>query len=194
MKDYSLQQRADFYSAAFPKYPPLVTYGRWIYGAWEIGNNFKNDTRYFGAYPPSYLKRVNSLFPDAEDVLHLFSGELPAGDYIRFDGDDLCHPDVCGDAHRLSNYFGPMTTFDLIIADPPYNKLFALKYRYGKMVNRRIVMHECWKILRPGGFIVWLDIMRPQFRKDEMQVCGNISLNRSTNTIVRMVSIFQKPK
>ena len=46
-----------------------------VMGPWNIGNTYKG-SGYHGSFPPGFLKRVMSMFPDAENVLHLFSGSL----------------------------------------------------------------------------------------------------------------------
>ena len=152
-----------------------------------MGNNYKG-SGFYGAYPPAYGRRVMSLFPDAKRVLHLFSGSLPKGDYVRFDLRKRA--DVKGDAHELGKHFGA-GAFDLILADPPYSVEDAK--RYGTpMVDRKKCLSEAGKVLTPGGFIVWLDTVLPMFTKREFNLVGLIGMVRSTNHRFRVVSIFQK--
>jgi len=192
MKEYSWEKRAGFYSEAFPKWPPLRTDDRWIDGVWVLGNNYRNKSSFYGSFPPGFLNRVMALFPDADNVLHLFSGSLEPGNYTRFDlvEDDIRKPDVCGDAHELGNHF-EKGEFDLILSDPPYHAEAAIKYGT-PMIKRYPVVKECAKVLSKGGYLVWLDMMVPMFSKKELHLCGLIGVVRSTNHIVRMVSIFKK--
>ena len=179
---------AELYNNAFPKYPPLAYTDRWLYGIWMIGNDYRNKTSFYGAYPARYLDRVMSIFPDASRILHLFSGSLPKGNYVRFDL--VQEADIQGDAHKLSNYFPP-NRFDLILADPPYSEQDA--NRYGTpMINRNIVVKECYKILSPSGYLVWLDCVLPMYSKSQYSLIGTIGLIRSTNHRFRVVSIFKK--
>jgi len=182
-------ERAAFYSEAFPKYPALRSDDRWIDGMWVIGNSY-GGTGYYGAYPGNYLKRVMSLFPDKESVLHLFSGSLPPGDYIRFDVDLTLDAEVHGYAKDLHKKVG-RNRFDLVIVDPPYSKEHAARYG-SKMINRKTVVSECAKVLAPGGHLVWLDTMLPMFRKDELYWCGAIGVCVSTNHLIRGCFIFKK--
>lgn len=186
----TLQERAHCYNTVFPEYPPLTTTDKWLYGVWVLGNNYRAKQGYYGEYPPSYLKRVTSLFPDCLSALHLFSGSLTMDcDGVRFDSKAECKPDVVGDAERLSDYFPAM--FDIIYADPPYSSEDAS--RYGQcLVNRNKVLRECYRVLDTGGFVVWLDQVLPIYRKSEFRLVGTIGLVRSTNHRVRMVFIFQK--
>lgn len=184
-----LDQRAKCYSETFPDYPPLVVAKGWIYGVWMMGWNYRG-SGYYGSYPPSYLKRVMSMYPDATKILHLFSGSLGSGVVgDRFDIDPGLSPDIVGDAHQLSDYVSPV--YDLIIADPPYSDEDARHYGT-PMVNRNTVVRECAKVLVPGGHLVWLDQVRPMYRRDEWSAVGTIGVVRSTNHRVRVVFILER--
>lgn len=188
MKKYTLKERAAFYNKTHPNWPPLHADDRWLDGMWVMGNNYRT-SGYYGAYPHTYLERIGSLFPDAERVLHLFSGSLPPGDYVRFDR-LASNADVTGDAQNLSAYF-PSSMFDLIYADPPYSVEDCDHYGCA-MVNRNKVLDECVKIVEPGGFIVWLDQALPMFRKLELHMCGVIGMVKSTNHRFRVTTIFER--
>jgi hypothetical protein len=192
-----LIERVRFYNNTIGQRFPaskLKFEGNFISGVWMIGNCYRNKTRYYGAYPHSYLKRITQLFPDCEPALHLFSGSLSVDDVnyldIRFDANKELNPDVVGDAEKLSTYFDK-DFFDIVYADPPYSNEDAL--HYGKpMVNRNKVLKECLSVLRSNGFIVWLDQVYPMYRKIELKLVGTIGLIRSTNHRIRMVFIYQK--
>lgn len=187
MNNFTLEERARFYSENFPKFPPLRTDDRWLDGMWVLGNNYKGSGMY-GAYPPTYLKRIMSLFPDAGNILHVFSGSLLAGKYVRF---DIKKPaDVVGDAEKLSEYL-KNRKYDLILVDPPYSVEDAL--HYGKpMINRKKVLEQCYKVLDRHGYLVWLDQVLPMFRKSELHLCGLIGIVRSTNHRFRICCIWKK--
>lgn len=188
-----LTYRAFHYNCTFgPKYPGSALSGtdRFIYGTWFLGNAYKG-SGFFGAYPPEYLKRVAALFPDTpEQVLHLFSGSLPKSNrYVRFDIKQKA--DVQGNAEQLSKHFRS-NSFDVIYADPPYSKEAAI--RYGTpMPNRKKVLEQCAKVLRPGGFVLWLDTVWPMVAKTKLELVGTISLFRSSNHVVRATFLFRKP-
>ncbi len=142
------------------------------------------------SFPPNFLSRTMSMFPEAEDILHLFSGSLTSevkGD--RLDMNANMQPDICGDAHELSNLV--KKDYDLIIADPPYSEEDANKYGT-PMVNRNAIVKECVKVLKPGGHLVWLDMVYPMYSNKELQLVGTIGIIRSTNHRVRAVFIYQK--
>lgn len=201
MNQSDLMEIGAGYRKAFPNYPPLIAWRSpkkkggqhrcWLYGYWEIGNDYKG-SGYHGSYPPSFLKRIYSMFPEKDypRMLHLFSGSLQKEERgIRFDINPKLKPDVCGEAEKLWNYF--TKKFNLIIADPPYTEEDALKYG-NPMVSRNKVVKECVKSLRKGGILVWLDMVKPMYRKDELNHIGSIGLARSTNHRVRSVFIYEK--
>ena len=183
------RERIAFYEIAFPKFPPLTvgTDGR-IQGIWVMGNNYTTGSSLYGAYPYGYLDRITSLFPDCKTVLHLFSGSMKKSvNYIRF---DVKKADVNGDAEELSGYF-KFNVFDIIYADPPYS--VEDTEHYGTpMINRNKVLRECVKVVRMGGYIVWLDQVLPMYRKTELKIIGLIGMVKSTNHRFRVVTIFQK--
>lgn len=198
MKPYSLQQRCDLYTTAFPDVLPLYV-GRhanrpFVTGFWFCGGG--NVSTFYGSYQVEYLKRVSSMFPDCvgqREVLHLFSGSLPPSrDYVRvgkdFTGEYKADLEI--DAHSLSSHlpFNP----SLIYADPPYSEEDSEHYKCA-MVNRAKILDECGKVLRPGGFVVWLDQALPIFSNDNLNMVGCISYIRSTANRFRCVVLFQKP-
>ena len=188
------QDRVDAYAQGpgvkYPASIPWVAADDRIYAVWFLGNNYRSKSGYHGSYPPNFLDRITTLFPDAQDVLHLFSGSLPPGKYTRFDMRKDIDCDVRGNAEELSTYFAPGSV-DVIYADPPYTEEDALKYG-NPMVGRNKVMREVAKVLLPGGFIVWMDMVLPMYRKDEFKITGMIGLVRSTNHRYRHAAIFQR--
>ena len=184
-------ERAGLYNKAFPNYPAVWADKGWLMGMWNMGNDYRG-SGYHGAYPPSYLKRINAMFPDARRVLHLFSGSLPPGSYTRVDRRvDACLgvvPDVRADAQALPFICG---AFDLILADPPYSGEDA--DRYGSpMVDRKRVFDECVRVLVPEGNLVWLDMIHPMYRKSDLSHWGEIGIVRSTNHRYRVVTMFRR--
>ena len=186
-------ERIASYARAFPKFPAPYLAGDRIEGLWIMGACFKT-SGYYGAYPHGYLNRVYALFPGVEKLCHLFSGSLPPGPYSRIDLpgkiEQIQPWDRECDAHKISDYVEP-NTFDLILADPPYSQEDAEHYG-APMVSRKKVLQECWKVLRPGGWVIWLDQVLPQFRKDQWFWGLAVGMFKSTNHRVRGVFGFQK--
>lgn len=179
------------YNNTFPKWPPLLSTERWIYGIWMIGNDYRNKTNYYGAYPHGYLRRVKALFPNSQKICHVFSGTAEKGYWpneISLDINPKLSPDIACDCTNI-----PIkdNTFDLVLADPPYSQADADKYSC-KMPNRKKTLHEIYRILKPNGYCVWLDVMMPMYRRSEFEMVGSIGLLRSTNHRVRMIFIWKK--
>lgn len=202
----TLRDRADAYSRAFPDRPPLqvVTEGTGthrrevVYGQWCIGADYRNKTRYYGAYPAGYLERVMALFPDVletprpkQEILHVFSGSLPPGEYLRCDSHQPS--DFRTSVYDLPEDFRRRgrPSFALVLADPPYSADDAKKYGT-PMIHRGRTLAALAEVTRPGGHLVWLDTTWPMHRKDQWVTVGRIGLVRSTNHRVRMVSIFER--
>lgn len=198
----TLQERADAFARAFPKWPaawPRVVEEKGrpvLYATFVLGNDYRLRSTYYGAYPHGYLPRVLALFPDvsAGNTLHVFSGSLPAGDYARCDAVQEAEYQCSVydlPARARDGISGRPFEWDLVLADPPYSAADAEKYGYG-MVNRRRATAALAQVTRVGGHLVWLDTVWPQFRKDTWRTAGRILVQRSTNHRVRVVSIFER--
>lgn len=189
----NLTERAESYHEAFPKWPPVFAAGGYLLGTWMIGNCYRNHSRYYGAYPHGYLDRVHALFPDAENVLHLFSGSVQKGRWPRertLDADASLKPDLARDVD-VGGWTEGLAGFDLVLADPPYTEEDAA--HYGRpLVKRNKVIAACVDLLKPGGHMVWLDQIFPIYRKVGLKLVGTIGLLRSTNHRVRCVFIWER--
>lgn len=174
---------------AFPHVAVTVQDDR-LYAFWQIGNYYKRANGYHGEYPPSYMERVMSLFPHRDSILHLFSGSVKREGEVSFDINPGLDPDIVGSAEELSKYFEE-DTFDLILADPPYTTKDAEDHYGYKMPRKNIVMQQIRKVIAPHGVLVWLDIRRPMYRKEEWRWAGTISLDCGTNRLFRGAFLFE---
>lgn len=194
----TVQERADAYNKLYGRFP--ASFLHWtveeqdaavLYGLWLIGNDYRNPSRYYGSYPRGYLDRVHALFPDVvaahDTVLHVFSGSLPTGPYMRCDALQPAEFQMSIDALAQVT----TQTWPLVIADPPYSEDDAKKYGT-LMIDRGATMRALAHVTMPGGHVVWLDTVWPMHRKDQWRTVGRVCLVRSTNHRVRLVSIFQR--
>lgn len=200
MTPMSLQMRAAHYNTAYTHLPHQqlhvsVDEKRKVFlcGFWFVGGG--NISNFYGSYQVEYLKRMETLFPDCrgkKETVHLFSGSIPVSDDYTVVGlpDKDYQPEFKCDAHELSSHlpFNPA----LILADPPYEEAANGEYAICD-INRARVVDECARILRPGGYLVWMDQALPTFSNDVINLVGGISYIRSTGNRFRVVSIFQKP-
>jgi hypothetical protein len=194
----TLAERAAAFALVYPKWPaswPRVVTERdrhVLYAIWLMGNDYRNKTRYYGAYPPGFLERVGALFSDvpAADTLHAFSGSLPAGGYTRLDVNPALEPDAVGSVYEAAAVLGGRR-FELVVADPPYSAADAVRYAT-PMIDRRRAVAALADVVRPGGHMVWLDTVWPMHSKKQWLTVGRIALVRSTNHRARLVSIFER--
>ena len=188
----TIQDRARLYNASFPQFPDshFMVSERWVSATWILGNDYRG-TGYYGSYPPGYMPRISTMFPDMPRPLHLFSGSLAASvrgiTVDRRRTQDVA-PKVRAEATALPFLPG---SFDLTYADPPYSDTDAERYET-VMPDRRKVLYQVHDTTRLGGYLVWMDTMLPMFRKDMWHWCGAISLWRSTNHRLRGVAIFER--
>ena len=175
---------------AFPNVAHENKKGR-HYFWWFIGNTYKRKVGYYGEFPPSLLERIRSLFPEANPILHLFSGTIESapGEWT-IDINEELNPDICCRAEEVSDYFNE-DFFELVIADPPYSKRHAEEYSC-KMPNTAQVMRELHKIVVPGGIVAWVTTHPPLYRKEQWKLAGIAVLHSGTNRVLRGVVFMEK--
>lgn len=198
----TLQDRIDAFKTAFPKnaaaWPWLVEEKgqQVLYARWLGGQNYRAKSTFYGAYPPGYLERVHALFPDVPafdaqrgklTTLHVFSGSLPEGEYVRC---DLVQPaEIPFSVYDLrSDRDG---CYQLVLADPPYSTADAVKYST-PMIDRRRVTAALADVTEVGGHLVWLDTCWPMHNKRQWRTVGRIAYTRSTNHRTRDITIFER--
>lgn len=277
-------QRADAAEAAYPEFTAAgarfiraakADGQEAIYSTMVVGNDYRNKSKLYGAFPAAFLPRTFSLFPDAQRVLHMFSGSLTAeqveeawrsnailGTPAQIRLDNALHPiakaakpDVIGDAENafadlvragVMDGLPPGNRFDLLIADSPYRRADMRRYwresmhalpglcnasyqgalcgapitahdiRYYKSsgegvirghenhvpgipgyvdfkpLNKKRVLAECHKVLKPGGWLVWLDESIPFYSKKNWIWRGATTVLRSTNHRVRVAFYLER--
>jgi len=182
----SIEERVQNYHNNFPKYSKLLINNNVIEGIWVMGNNYTTKTDLYGAYPYGYLERIYSMFPlIPKKTLHLFAGSLPESE--EYDKVDF---NVGINAEEMSDIL-PHDFYELILADPPYSIEDCDHYGCC-MVKRNVVFKECFKVMKKDGFLIWLDQVLPNYKKDEWNIVGRIGMVKSTNHRFRVITIFQK--
>lgn len=188
----SLRERINNYHSVtgFPESLFIGGDGR-IVGTWIMGNNYQVKSKYYGGYPAGYLRRVKAMFPEKQNVLHLFSGRVDTSVIPgkTVDINPETNPDYVANAERMFNV--PLQNFDLVLADPPYSSEDCEHYGTA-MVNRNKVIEHMAGALEPGCHVVWLDQVLPMYRKDQFAIEGVIGMVKSTNHRFRVMVIFRK--
>ena len=189
----SVSERIDHYHKELRQFPHTLHIGGdgRLQGIWIMGNAYGVKSGYYGGYPAGYLKRVKALFPDKQNVLHVFSGRVDQsampGDTVDLDSE--LEPTYVDDAQRLESV--PVDQYDLILADPPYSEEDCDHYK-PTMVKRNLVMKALAKKAKPGTHVVWLDQVFPMWSKSEWLLIGVIGMVKSTNHRFRVVTVFER--
>lgn len=199
----TLRQRAASYAHAFPEFKAshlqvVQDAGGHdvVQGIWMFGQDYKNKSAYYGAYPGNFLQRLAAMFPDyailpdmlpfGGRVLHAFSGSLPPGPYVRC---DMVQPAELQCSVADIPY--EVDPFELVLADTPYSAADSQKYK-SPPPNRRAAMQGLSRVTVAGGLCCWLDTQWPMHRKDTWMTVGRIYVQRSTNHRIRLLSIFTR--
>lgn len=194
------------YSQWPASWPTLVQEGGRdvLYATWLIGAMYGNASKFYGAYPRTYLERMLALFPlpsrtlrdrhgnwRGHDVLHAFSGSLPPGPYARLDLNPASGAELVGSVYDLGKMLLGRRPFRLIFADPPYSAADAAQYGT-PMIDRGRALTALAAVTKPGGHLVWLDVCWPMFKKTQWRTVGRVTVIRSTNHRVRIATIFER--
>ena len=189
--DMSWPERAEHYRKVIGRSCFLGYEDGWAYGMWFLGNSWAVKSGYYGGYPQGYQKRLRALFPDKQQILHLFSGMV---DVEQFPGDTLdirpeMKPTFLSDAHTMEGV--PVERYDLILADPPYSAEDADHYGTA-LVNRNKVVEVLSHRMRPGAHLAWLDQAQPMYAKARLRPEAAIGIVRSTMHRYRCLLIWRR--
>jgi hypothetical protein len=110
---------------------------------------------------------------------------------ITFDIKSELKPTICDDVRNIKEYADVVSTIDLVIADPPYDKSDFQKYGV-KPFNKNWVIRELGHIMKSGSFLAWLDTRIPMYSKKTWQLLRYIGVIVSTNHRIRCLSVYQK--
>jgi len=192
----SLRDRVSLYNTNKPWQLFNDESGR-IVGTIYIGNNYSRANDYYGGYQGNYLKRIRALFPDKQQVAHLYAGQADVSDLpgICYDINPQNDQTVYADAREISKY--AQAFHDLWVCDPPYGEERLQEYqrRYGcsaKTLNVKQVFRQMYLSSTPGAHVVWLDWQRPFYRNSEWHEVGAILYRGSTGHKDRSISIYER--
>jgi len=157
---------------------------------WACKRAFKKWT---GAYPENFLDRVYSFLGVTEDwrICHLFSGVVEK----RFKSEvtvDLNPNSLADFKEDATKTHFPDNTFDLVLADPPYDDTYAKRYGFDKAPKVSAVIREAHRITKPGGFYGLLHFIVPINYMKSKRVAV-IAITEGANMRIRAFTLFQKP-
>lgn len=174
-------------NATNPKYPVTISDKGWVYGVWYCGTSWDR-VRLHGQYPPTFLRRALSLFPQSERVLHCPSGTVTHGTTVDLMQDAVRCPQIVADAAHLP--FDD-ASFDLWLSDPPYTAEDSTKYGC-KPFPLGAMVKEAHRVLKPGGYLGVLHTYYPSYRRKMWNLRGLIAVVTGFQRATRMFSIFER--
>lgn len=182
----TLADRAAAYNRTFPQYPGTCFDKGWLYGVWYCGTSWQK-AQLYGQYPGNYLRRVLSLFPDAVDILQPCAGTVREPG-LTLDFSRRFRPAVIANVETM-----PLrdASYDLVIVDPPYSAADAKQYDAPKPSPARM-LSEFRRVLRSGGYLVWLDTKYPSYRRKDWRLVGLIAVITGFLRATRCCSIWEK--
>jgi len=164
---------------------------------WKCTNPSKQGSQ-SQMFPARFLRNVERVYPTKEKrVLWMFSGSMK-GDKNNVTTDIR--------EETGADYICPYdelpfkeNSFDIVIADPPYNKLFAKEWKADLPKPKRII-REALKVLKPNGILLLLHIIvTPTYQNSLKDKDGNnfrrIGLHPvlcGLNNAIRVLNVYQK--
>lgn len=160
--------------------------------AWFLPRPKKD--RYKGGMPlyaEEWLLKLGRqlLSNDNARILNLFCGMNKYG--LRVDIRPEVNPDVCCDAHKLTNFVND--SFDIILADPPYSDQEAKELYGTPHLNYKTWTAEATKLLKPGGLlIVYHKYVMPNPNPDIYEVSRRVFIGSRVYHLARVAVYFQR--
>jgi len=176
-------------------------------------------SKYFGAYPAGFLRRARDMIgcSNEDQVLHVCSGDIKnykcgpvcvgnksvthfhgfGHNDITMDLDKNLSPDYVLDARSLLSYDQIRIENPQIrgvLADPPYNELFAKSYKVGPGVlpsANEIVKHSL-TILPVGGRVGILSMQWPRYPKATARQIAIIGVLVGNGNIGRWFAVYER--
>jgi len=199
MQRLTLAERVEHFKLTFPRnqaaWPWLVKEKGLpvLYAVWLGGGDYRNKTRYHGAYPHGLLEKLMALFPDIgpDHTLHAFAGSVPKGRGLRLDLNPATAPDILGTVYDVAALVGDRR-FRLVCADPPYTEADNRKYGQEGGINRGRATRALAAVTAARGFLTWLDTRAPIYSASLWRIVGRIYIDRSTGHAIRRLAIFER--
>ncbi len=147
-------------------------------------------------YPGRFVAYLNAHYPLADKrILEMFSGSgeiqsrfgAVTTDIRPESGADIVAP------YDALHYRGQK--FDIVIADPPYNKGFANEWEThaAHLPKPKWIQREAAKVLRIGGLCMILHVIQiPSYKENGMQAIAYHPIFTGPNNAHRLLNVFMK--
>ena len=143
-------------------------------------------------FPSRFLLNLKRYYPyEDKKILWMFSGGIEE----KGDTTDIRPETGAKIIAPYDNLPIPENTYDMVIADPPYNQLFAKEWKADFPKPKR-VLKEAARITKSGGLILILHcLIIPEYRKEipverialHPVLCG-------LNNAIRVLNVYKKKK
>lgn len=140
--------------------------------------------QYPGRFWLNFKKHYNI---ENKKILHMFSGSMDWGDTTDIrpeSGAQIIAP--------YNNLPIADNTYDYVIADPPYNKGFALEWKHGSP-KPKWILQEASRVTKNGGIIAILHIIViPAYKVANVERIGLHGILCGPNNAIRVLNVFRK--
>jgi len=142
-------------------------------------------------YPSRFWFNFKREYPiDGLKVLHMFSGSMDWG--VTTDIRPETGADIIAPYDNLPIKDG---SFDMVIADPSYNKGFASEWTtHSKDLPKpKRILLEAARVTKEGGIIAILHIIViPQYKEAGVKCIGRHGILCGPNNAIRILNVFRK--
>lgn len=142
-------------------------------------------------YPSRFWHNFKRVYPvEGLKVLHMFSGSMDWGvttDIRPETGADIIAP--------YNNLPIKDETFDIVVADPAYNKGFASEWTtHSKDLPKpKWILVEASRVTKVGGIIAILHIIViPAYKVASVRCIGRHGILCGPNNAIRLLNVFRK--
>ena len=156
---------------------------------WKCINSPKGKQRQM--FPSRFIRNLKKFYPlEGKKILWMFSGAIEEG------GDTIDIRPETGATFICSYDKIPVKneTYDMVIADPPYNELFAKEWKTD-LPKPKHILKEAARITKKDGLILILHcIIIPCYHKEGFGI-QRIALHPilcGINNAIRVLNVFKK--
>jgi len=139
-------------------------------------------------YPSRFWTNFKKQYNiENKKILHMFSGTMDWGDTTDIRKET--NPTFVAPYNNL-----PIknNTYDYVIADPPYNKGFALEWKT-ELPKPKWILMEASRITKIGGIIAILHIIViPAYKVANVERIGLHGILCGPNNAIRVLNVFRK--
>lgn len=144
-------------------------------------------------YPGRFWFNFKKQYPvDDKKILHMFSGSMDWGDTTDFNPESNAQIIAPYDSLPIAD-----NTYDMVIADPPYNKGFSSEWtkHAPSLPKPKRILLEAARVTKVGGIIAILHvIVIPAYKVANVERIGLHGILCGPNNAIRVLNVFRKVK